>query len=133
MINLNTPQQTHKHMSHVLTLEAKRSAVRKKPLSHSIQVGANTLLLLVITLSMIVTFLYLAYANRNATRGYDLKELQAERNQLMAEVEVADMQLSKSMALTTLEDDAVITAMVRPSEIAFVGPKTAYALNTGSE
>jgi len=128
MINLNTPTQTHKYMSHVLTLEAKRPAVRKKPLSHSIQVGANTLLFLVITLSMIVTFLYLAHANSNATQGYAIKELQAERSELLIETEVAEMTISDITSLKALEADPVIKTMVAAADnVQFIGQETTLA------
>lgn len=112
-------------------LEAKRSAVRKKPLSHSIHVGANSLLFLLATLSALVTFLYLAHANRNATEGYSLKTLQEERRDLMIQNEVADMTIADLTSLQTLESDPTIYKMVAAADnIEFIGPDTTLALNT---
>lgn len=129
MINFNTPKQKHTHMSHALSLEAKRSVVPKKPLSHSIQVGANSLLVLVAMLCALITFLYLAHANRSATQGYSLKTLNEEIGQLQTEIEVAEMQISQLMALETIQKDEIIVAMAPAGDrLAFVGPESTYAL-----
>ena len=92
MINLNSPIQTHKFMSAALYLNNNPiSNVRKNTLSHKVEVGVNALVFVIIALVAFISLAYLANSNRNATKGYALKNLEIERTQLLTENEVWDM------------------------------------------
>lgn len=128
MINLINPIQTHKSMAAVLTLDYNPSIkLRSKPLSHKVEVGINALLFVIITLVTLISLAYLANANRNATKGYALKNLELKRTNLLTENEVWDMEIAKVQALENIQKDPQIQKMVKANEPMFVRGDTAIA------
>jgi|GEM_PF-392672 len=128
MINLNSPIQTHKYMSSALFIESKHSEnVRKRTLSQKIEFGMTSLTFLTIILVAIVSLVYLAHANSNATKGYALKNLELRRAQLLTENEVWDMQISQIKSLQALQSDPKIRSMVKADTPMFVRGDSAIA------
>lgn len=128
MINLNSPTQTHKYMSSALFIESKYSEnVRKRTLSQKIEFGMTSLTFFTIILVAIISLVYLAHANRNATKGYALKNLELKRSQLITENEVWDMQISQVKSLQALQNDPKIRTMVKAEQPLFVRGDTAIA------
>lgn len=128
MINLNSPIQTHKYMSSALFIDSKYSEnVRKRTLSQKIEFGMTSLTFLTIILVAIISLVYLAHANRNATKGYALKNLELRRSQLLTENEVWDMQIAQVKSLQALQNDPKIRTMVKADQPLFVRGDTAIA------
>ncbi len=128
MINLNSPIQTHKYMSSALFIDSKYSEnVRKRTLSQKIEFGMTSLTFFTIILVAIISLVYLAHANRNATKGYALKNLELKRSQLITENEVWDMQIAQIKSLKTLQNDPKIRTMVKADKPLFVRGDTAIA------
>lgn len=128
MINLNSPIQTHKYMSSALFIDSKYSEnVRKRTLSQKIEFGVTSLTFFTIVLIAIISLVYLAHANRNATKGYALKSLEIQRSQLLTENEVWDMQIAQVKSLQALENDPKIKTMVKADQPMFVRGDTAIA------
>lgn len=128
MINLNSPIQTYKYMSSALFIENKtRHSVRKKTLSQRIEFGKTSLTFFTIILIAVVSLVYLAHANQNATKGYVLKELEQSRAELMTKNEILDMQTAQAKSLDTLQSDKKISSMVKADEPMFVRGDTAIA------
>ena len=128
MINLNSPIQTHKYMSSALFIDSKYSEnVRKRTLSQKIEFGMTSLTFLTIILVAIISLVYLAHANRNATKGYALKNLELRRSQLLTENEVWDMQIAQVKSLQALQNDPKIRMMVKADQPLFVRGDTAIA------
>lgn len=128
MINLNSPIQTHKYMSSALFIESKHPEnVRKRTLSQKIEFGMTSLTFLTIILVAIVSLVYLAHANSNATKGYALKNLELKRSQLLTENEVMDMQISQVKSLQALQSDPKIRSMVKADTPMFVRGDSAIA------
>lgn len=128
MINLNSPIQTHKYMSSALFIESKHSLnVRKRTLSQKIEFGMTSLTFFTIILVAIISLVYLAHANRNATKGYALKSLELRRSQLLTENEVWDMQIAQVKSLQALQSDPKIQTMVKADQPLFVRGDTAIA------
>jgi len=128
MINLNSPTQTHKYMSSALFIESKFSEhVRKRTLSQKIEFGMTSLTFFTIILVAIISLVYLAHANRNATKGYALKNLELKRSQLITENEVWDMQIAQVKSLQALQNDPKIRIMVKAEQPLFVRGDTAIA------
>ena len=128
MINLNSPIQTHKYMSSALFIDSKYSEnVRKRTLSQKIEFGMTSLTFFTIILVAIISLVYLAHANRNATKGYALKNLELKRSQLITENEVWDMQIAQVKSLQALQNDPKIRAMVKADQPLFVRGDTAIA------
>ena len=128
MINLNSPIQTHKYMSSALFIESKSSEnVRKRTLSQKIEFGMTSLTFFTIILIAIISLVYLAHANRNATKGYALKSLELRRSELLTENEVWDMQIAHVKSLQALQGDNKIKTMVKADQPMFVRGDTAIA------
>jgi hypothetical protein len=128
MINLNCPTQTHKYMSSALFIESKHSEnVRKRTLSQKIEFGMTSLTFLTIILVAIVSLVYLAHANSNATKGYALKNLELRRSQLLTENEVLEMQIAQVKSLQALQSDPKIRSMVKADTPMFVRGDSAIA------
>jgi hypothetical protein len=129
MINLENPTQTHKHMSSALNIENNASSpVRKRTLSQKVEVGVTSLVFVTITLVAIVSLAYLAHSNRNATKGYALKTLEAKRTSLVTENEVWDMQIAKVKSLDALANDPKIAGMIAAEQPMFIRGDTAVAV-----
>jgi hypothetical protein len=128
MINLNIPIQTHKFMSAALyNINNPEEKVRKNTLSQKVEVGVNALVFAIIVLVALISLIYLAYSNRNATKGYALKNLEMERSQLLTENEVWDMEIARVQALSNIQNDPKIRSMVKTDEPMFVRGDTAIA------
>jgi hypothetical protein len=128
MINLNCPIQTHKYMHSALFIENNTSDnVRKKTLSQTIEVGMTSLVFVTIVLVAIISLVYLAHANRNATKGYALKNLELRHSRLLTENEVWDMQIAKVKSLQAIQSDPKITSMVKADQPMFIRGDTAIA------
>ena len=128
MINLNCPIQTHKYMHSALFIENKTSDhVRKKTLSQKIEVGMTSLVFVTIVLVAIISLVYLAHANRNATKGYALKSLELRRSHLLTENEVWDMQIAQVKSLNSIQSDPKVTSMVKADSPKFIRGDTAIA------
>ena len=128
MINLNSPIQTHKYMSSALFIDNKYSEnVRKRTLSQKIEFGMTSLTFFTIILVAVISLVYLAHANRNATKGYALKNLELRRSQLLTENEVWDMQIAQVKSLQALESDPKIRSMVKADQPLFVRGDSAIA------
>jgi hypothetical protein len=128
MINLNCPIQTHKYMHSALFIENNTSDnVRKKTLSQKIEVGMTSLVFVTIILVAIISLVYLAHANRNATKGYALKSLELRRSHLLTENEVWDMQIAQVKSLNSIQSDPKVTSMVKADQPKFIRGDTAIA------
>jgi len=128
MINLNFPIQTHKYMSSALFIEGKDSAnVRKRTLSQKIEVGMTSLVFVTIILVALISLVYLAHSNRNATKGYALKSLELRRSHLLTENEVWDMQIAQVKSLQSIQSDPKILSMVKADQPKFVRGDSAIA------
>ena len=101
--------------------------VRKEPLSHKVEVGVNALSFVIIVLVALISLAYLANSNRNATKGYALKNLELERSQLLTENEVWDMEIARVQALANIQSSPQIKSMVKADKPLFVRGDTAIA------
>ena len=76
-----------------------------------------------------VTFglLYLAHFNQVATKGYDLRRLEADRQQLLNQYDIKNMKLAEVKSLTNILTTNRVAAMRKPAEVIFVRAGTALA------
>lgn len=64
------------------------------------------------SLILILALLILFHENANATKGYDLRKLEADRSAYYLEQEVLNMQIAEAQALQYLSEDAQIMSMI---------------------
>ncbi len=63
-------------------------------------------------LIFLLALLILFHQNANATKGYQLRNLERERSKLLLEEEVLNMEVAQSQALEKLQNDRQIQTMV---------------------
>jgi hypothetical protein len=78
-------------------------------------------------IAVLFMLLYLAHFNQVATKGYDLRRLEADRQQLMNQYDIKNMKLAEAKSLTTIISSDKIVGMRRPGEITYVRGNTALA------
>jgi hypothetical protein len=75
--------------------------------------GTFSLMVVVILLALSVSLLYLAHANRTATRGYALKKLEIEKNSLRTDLEIWESRVSAARSLSAIEESEILRKMER--------------------
>lgn len=85
---------------------------------------------MIFTLSVFVVvfgFLYLVTFNQLATKGYDLKRLDAAHQQLMNQYDIKNMKTAQIKSLNTIARTDRVSVMVKPSKVEYVTNNTALA------
>ena len=97
--------------------------VRRRTLSSRIEVGTVTLTFVILALALVVSLIYLAHANRTATRGYALKKLEIEKNQLQTEAEIWEQKVSEAESLNTITASPTVKGMQSVKDSIYIQPK----------
>jgi len=71
---------------------------------------------------------FLANYNRVATKGYDLKRLEANRQQLLSVYEVNNMKVVDVQSLPYILKSNRVSSMVKATKISYVVPNSAVAM-----
>ncbi len=115
----------------------KKKRTKKKPqtrprlLSEEIR-STYFLLLGTITCMLIASILgYLYISSQKSAKGYLLKQLQIEYEDLTAESKELDTQLLEVMSITNIDNEEPVEGMERPEdeEFSFIGDESEYAQN----
>jgi len=103
--------------------------VRKTTLRTSVNFGLVSLMMVMFFLITIMGLISLTSLNSQATKGYEINRLEAEREDLVSDSEVNDKLILDAMSLETISESTVVKSMVRPinDEIAYVAPLTTIA------
>lgn len=128
MINLNNPLQAHQNMSSALFIEDNATtSMRKRTLSKKVEAGVTSLISVIVVLIAVISLIFLSHSNRNATKGYALKNLEMQRLELLTENEVWDMEISQVKSLDSIQSDPKILSMVKAKTPKYVRGDTAIA------
>ena len=128
MINLNYPLQAHRNMSSALFIEDNAAtSMRKETLSKKVEAGVTSLIFVVIVLIAVISLIFLSHSNRNATKGYALKNLEIQRLELLTENEVWDMEISQVKSLDSIQSDPKILSMIKADTPMYVRGDSAIA------
>jgi len=94
-------------------------------------VNQSTILLMVCigALILLLALFILFHQNATATKGYQLRNLERERSQLLLEEEILNMQVAEAQALHQLSDDSVVQAMVAAKNPQYIQEDTTVASN----
>lgn len=95
---------------------------RRTTLAQKISVGQNTLVMVLIILITIVSLLYLVHQNSSATKGYALKVLEYEYDELLQKNEVWNMRIATEKSLRTITESPVINGMVDAGDPTYINP-----------
>lgn len=105
----------------------------RRPLSERVEVGVGAFLFVTVALICLLALLFLSHSNRVATKGYELKMLQAKREELLKKNEVLSMQIADMQALDMLENDDVVRMMVKADRPKYIRTDTAVAQVTDED
>jgi hypothetical protein len=89
--------------------------------------GPSTVIVGLMVIAVLFGFLYLAHFNQVATKGYDLRRLEADRQQLLNQYDIKNMKLAEVKSLNNIIQSNRISAMRKPAETIFVSGATALA------
>lgn len=96
------------------------SGGRKIRLSKRWLVGETTLAIILVLMISLVSLLYLVHLNKTATKGYALKMLDQEHEELLQKNEVWNMRIAEAKAMRTILEAEVVRGMVEVEEMQFV-------------
>ncbi len=91
------------------------------------QFGPMTLIVGLIFAAVAMSMLYLMHFNQVATKGYDLKRLEVDRQQLMDQNQMSNMNIDKVKSMDAITGSARIQRMVKANNVSFVRGDTALA------
>jgi hypothetical protein len=103
--------------------------IRRTTLKSQVNLGLVSLMMVIFFLITVMGLISLTSLNSQATKGYEINKLEAERAELVSDSEANDKLILDAMALDTISQSAIVKSMVRPGtdEIAYVAPLTTIA------
>jgi hypothetical protein len=93
---------------------------RVTPLKWELVFGPMTLMVVLLLVGVTISILSLARFNQDATKGYDLKRLEVDRQALLNEYEISNMHLAQVKSFSTILSSSRIRRMTKPSAVSFV-------------
>jgi len=87
-----------------------------------------SLTFVVLGLALVVSLVYLAHANRVATRGYVLKSLEIEKSNLITESEIWKQQVSEAKSLAVIKNSPVVQEMREVDGARYIRADVSVAL-----
>lgn len=82
--------------------------------------GPNAVIGCLLVMVAFLSCAYLAHFNQVATKGYDLKRLEADRQQLLNQYEIKNMRLAEIQSMNTIINSEKADSMRRPSQVDYV-------------
>jgi len=92
-----------------------------------LQFGPMTLIVGLIVVAVMMSMLYLMHFNQVATKGYDLKRLEVDRQQLLDQNQVSNSNIDQVKSMPSILQSNRIQRMVRANNVSFVRGDTALA------
>lgn len=91
------------------------------------EIGPTTMIMGLIIVAVSLSLIYLAHFNSVATKGYEIRRLEADRQQLMTQYDIKNMKLAEARALATIIESDKAGGMRRPGQVEFIKGNTALA------
>lgn len=89
--------------------------------------GPSTLIIGLILIAIFMSFLHLLHFNQVATKGYDLRRLETDRQHLLEQFQAKNMHVTEIKSLNVISQSHKAQSMVRQGELNFVRGDTALA------
>ncbi|HRY91645.1 MAG TPA: hypothetical protein P5229_04895 [Candidatus Gracilibacteria bacterium] len=93
-----------------------------------VEIGPVALVAALGLIAALLMVCYLAAYNQIATKGYDLKRLEADHQQLMRQYDIRNMKLASVRSMANMIDDNKFDGMRKPSQIDFARGEAVLAL-----
>jgi hypothetical protein len=94
--------------------------IRRRTLSSRVQIGTVTLTFVIIALALAVSLIYLAHANRTATRGYIIRRLETEKNVIQTQNEIWEQKVSEAKSLGAIKNSKIVAEMKPVREANYI-------------
>ena len=106
-----------------------RRGARTSTLKLQVNIGLVSLVMVMLFLITIMGLVSLTSLNAQATMGYEIEKLEAERQELIEDGELNDMLILQARSLDTIIESEVVVGMVKANvnEIAYVEPVVTIA------
>lgn len=111
-----------------------QSVVTAKQFFHSVkskkvhfEFGPGTVMISLGVIAAVMSLSYLVHFNKVATKGYDLRRLEAERQELLSQYDVKNMKVAEATSLNYIINSDRLNGMRKPGEVIFVRSNTAIA------
>ena len=89
--------------------------------------GPMTLIVALIIAAVVISLIYLAHFNKVATKGYDLRRLEADRQHLLGEHDLKNMRLADVKSMVNILNSQKVSGMRRVNDLIFIRGNTALA------
>ncbi len=100
---------------------------RVSAIKWQLQFGPMTLIVGLVFVAVAMSMLYLMHFNQVATKGYDLKRLEVDRQQLMDQNQMSNINIDKVKSMDSIMGSSRIQRMVKANNVSFVRGDTALA------
>ncbi|MBU1992342.1 MAG: hypothetical protein ABH856_02250 [Patescibacteria group bacterium] len=90
-------------------------------------IGPTFLIFTMILMVCLISVVTLMFSTREITKGYALKKLEAEHEQLLRDHEAKTMHVAEVRSLMSIKNSPKVQAMVRPKQIVYYRGDTAIA------
>ena len=91
--------------------------------------GPFTVIVGLIFAAIFMSFLHLLHFNQVATKGYDLRRLEMDRQQLSVLLQTKNMHVTNIKSLDVISKSSKVKSMVRQNDVGFVRGDTALAFH----
>lgn len=103
-----------------MSINARTVRLSKSTFSTRVTFGVFSLITFLIFFIGAMTVVYLVSFNGDSTKGYALKKLEAERQRLVLNHEVQQMQISQAKALSSVQNRGIVRSMISANDLQFV-------------
>ncbi len=99
----------------------------KSAANFKFEFGPWALIVLLFIVGVLISSLYLMHFNKVATKGYDIRKLEAERQILLTQNGIKDISLSEMKSLKNIIQNERLQSMRKPSTVVFVKSENVLA------
>ena len=120
-------------MTPMFSAPSSQGMPRRSSLAKIVDQSTALLMVCIGSLILLLALLILFHENANATKGYQLRNLELDRSQLLLEEEVQKMEVAQEQSIQTLQNDPVIQSMMVPKTTVYVQGDNAVAYNESNQ
>ncbi|MFN7160856.1 MAG: hypothetical protein ACK4NC_04590 [Candidatus Gracilibacteria bacterium] len=106
-----------------------KQGIKKKTLAERVSIGANSLVIVIISLICMVSVSYLLHSNKSSAKGYVLEQLQKEQRNLDQDLSFWELKIARAKSLEALEKSSIAQSMTKAKKLEFIRGDTAVAVN----
>ncbi len=119
--------QSPYRQSYMVSSNRRTRRLQIAPLNWKFSFGPKSLIVVLGIVGLAVSMMYLAHFNQVATKGYDLKRLEIDRQSLLDSNESENMRLADVKSMNAILTSNRIQRMVNVRNISYVHGDTAVA------